>query len=220
MSNFISYNDKSSAKRGFARKFKHLDPSAADSYLDKVDGKWGFSVVDDQPVLTNVAPGELKQPLGEEAVEAAARVFSVPVEVGESQSLQAAIESGIEGGEVSEEEADKLGDNDTQRSAFANLITSQLTPTPQPDTAAKPAPAAKSIQKDREEYNGVKRPSVGTICAQVWDIASAMAKELGRTPTLSEVTKACMSTNINQFTARTQYARWRVFNGITGRLNG
>lgn len=210
---FSPYNDKSSAKRGFARKFKDMDPGAAESYLDKVDGKWGFSFDDKGPVLTNIPPAELKQPLGEEAVFAATNARA-------DNELAAAVE-------VGEAEADPVG------SVFGSFAFNQLTAQP---SAALPvvtprAPVITKIEKNRPESNGVKRPSAGTLCAQVWDMASSMSniaegmdgvknsmQDHNQVPTLSAVVKACEAVGINKFTARTQYARWRVFHGITGRI--
>ncbi len=211
---FSPYNDKSSAKRGFARKFKDMNPQDVESYLDKKDGKWGFSFDDKGPVLSFVAPAETKQPLGEEATEAAARA-SDPV-------LAAALEQHDEAG------------NDAAPSAFGAFALAQLTAPKAPDIAApaaRPAPIAK-IEKNRPESNGVKRPSAGTVCAAVWDLATSLSKFIpegsdGSDPgtegregvaTLGQVVKAAVAKGINQYTARTQYARWRVFHGITGRI--
>lgn len=216
---FSPYNDKSSAKRGFARKFKDMDPGAAESYLDKVDGKWGFSFDDKGPVLTNVPPAALKQPLGDAAVFAAGNARA-------DGELAAAIEAGADLRDAADE-GDKVG------SAFGSFALNQLTAQP---TAALPvvtprAPVITKIEKNRPESNGVKRPSAGTLCAQVWDMASSMSniaegmdgvknsmQDHNQVPTLSAVVKACEAVGINKFTARTQYARWRVFHGITGRI--
>ena len=108
--------------------------------------------------------------------------------------------------------------------AFANFALGQLTAVRQSNAMQERTPVVAKIEKNRPENNGVKRPSAGTVCAAVWDTAATLStlSESGgnhtKVATLSEVTKACEAKGINKFTARTQYARWRVFNGITGRL--
>lgn len=106
--------------------------------------------------------------------------------------------------------------------AFSAFANSQLTSRPQPNI--EPAKATSNysrVERNRDEANGVKRPSAGTLCAQVWDIATQLSngdeKPTTKVAKLSEVVKAAVAKGINQYTARTQYARWRVFHGVTGR---
>lgn len=66
------------------------------------------------------------------------------------------------------------------------------------------------IQKDRAEANGVKRPSAGGICDQVWILAEA-----NQGKRFKEILEIGQKQGINIFTIRTQYARWRKFNGIS-----
>lgn len=75
-----------------------------------------------------------------------------------------------------------------------------------------------TIQKEREEQNGVKRPSAGTTCAKVWDALDAKAKETGCVPNSEFVRTYGTENSINEYTMRTQYARWRTFNGVKGRV--
>lgn len=111
--------------------------------------------------------------------------------------------------------------------AFSKFAIAQLTGTAVPPVVA-PAPVVPvvktertEIQKNRTENNGVKRPSVGTICWNVWEIASGLSNEgnESKTPSLDKVVKAAEAVGINKFTARTQYARWRVFHGLIGRIS-
>lgn len=80
--------------------------------------------------------------------------------------------------------------------------------------AAPKAEKVRKIQANRPEQNGVKRPSEGTICAQIWawcdEVHNAgdvvRAKELrAALPALDDTTKTV------------QYYRWRKFNNIQGR---
>lgn len=198
---FSPYNDKSSAKRGFGRKFKDMaqrvDEFLVQSKDQHDDMKWGFYADEAGPVV-------------------------YITEAKRDGALEAALEQHEEDGN------DKVG------AAFAAFALGQLTAPKAPEVdapVARPAVAAK-IQKDRPESNGVKRPSAGTLCAQVWDVATSLSgfvpegsegspvatKGTSGIATLSQVVKACEAAGINKYTARTQYARWRVFHGITGRI--
>jgi hypothetical protein len=78
-------------------------------------------------------------------------------------------------------------------------------------TPAKPtkkAPKAPAAPKDIK--NGITRPKTGTTCAKIFDLAD---KHKERAPVLEAAEKL----GINAATATTQYGKWRVYNGITGR---
>jgi hypothetical protein len=109
------------------------------------------------------------------------------------------------------------------------VVISQLT-TPAPVATPAPAPktSGKKIQKDREERNGVKRPSAGTICAAIWSALDAKRAELsggmsvegvgaaksGTVPSFKDL-KALQDTNgWERNTAVTQYQRWKEFNDL------
>jgi hypothetical protein len=83
-----------------------------------------------------------------------------------------------------------------------------LTPAP-----AKAEPVRK-IQANRPEANGVKRPSEGTICAQIWAWCDEVHKA-GDKVTAKEL-RAALPT-LDDTTKTVQYYRWRKFNGIAGR---
>lgn len=76
------------------------------------------------------------------------------------------------------------------------------------------ASTGKKIQKDRPEQNGVRRPSEGTICAEIWqalDNARASSKTV---PSFKDL-KALQATHgWARNTAVTQYQRWKEFNDL------
>lgn len=92
------------------------------------------------------------------------------------------------------------------KKALAQAISSKI-------KAAKPAkiPRIKAEQK-----NGVSRPSVSSICGLIWSACDQITAKLG-SPAPIILVKAAMP-NENDHTVKTQYARWRQFNGITGRV--
>lgn len=258
MYEFISYGDKSSAKRGFARKFKGSADvfAAVDKYLEQREGKWGFNTdADGAPVLMILVDetreeAELQEmqasaaafkPTPEMHAEMMAIVAKAHPEAFKELTEQGVIKSsfptttfGVAPAPKADAELDKalhqhhedgsdVVEADPAPDAFSAFAHAQLTARPQP-TSTVPAARAnpdRPVEKNREEANGVKRPSSGTLCAQVWDIATQLSngdeKPSTKVAKLSEVVKAATDKGINQFTARTQYARWRVFHGIVGR---
>jgi hypothetical protein len=78
---------------------------------------------------------------------------------------------------------------------------------------AKPAKERK-IQANRPEAHGVKRPSEGTICAQIWAWCDEVHKA-GDKVTAKELRAALP--DLDDTTKTVQYYRWRKFNGIQGR---
>ena len=74
-----------------------------------------------------------------------------------------------------------------------------------------PAPRVSNSQ-------GITRPKSGTICAQVWE---ACDKHTATDNTPVSIAKLLADKNlaqVNNATLRTQYARWRAFNGIVGKV--
>lgn len=117
--------------------------------------------------------------------------------------------------EVNEPEpVDGTGDPAPVGSAFGAFALSQLGARP----AEAPPADRPPLQHNRPSQNGITRPSAGTQCAKVWDLADALTRHMGRTAPLSTLLSAAMDQGVNQFTARTQYGCWRKFNGITGRI--
>lgn len=86
-----------------------------------------------------------------------------------------------------------------------------------------PAPASTAtgtglkIEKDREERNGIKRPSVGGKCRAVWDALDAHAVLTGEDPSSKDVKVLAEAHGWNPNNASIEFYQWRKFNGITGR---
>lgn len=78
---------------------------------------------------------------------------------------------------------------------------------------AKPAKERK-IQANRPEQNGVKRPSAGTKCAQIWDWCDEV-HNAGDKVTAKELKSALPA--LDATTCTVQFYRWRKFMGIQGR---
>jgi hypothetical protein len=83
-------------------------------------------------------------------------------------------------------------------------------------TPAKPVvnPTGVKIQKDREERNGVKRPSVGTICNAIWTELDKLYAANKATPSFKDLKALQDKHNWQRNTAVTQYQRWKEFNDL------
>ena len=107
-------------------------------------------------------------------------------------------------------------------SMLSGLVGQMLNPESVPQAPKVEAPkkqvekTGKSVEQNRPEQNGLKRPSAGSTCAIIWDTCDRITNETEHTCTSAELFNALQG--YNECTLRTQYARWRQFNGITGRL--
>lgn len=73
------------------------------------------------------------------------------------------------------------------------------------------------IQKNREERNGVKRPSEGGKCAQLWSLFDAMYGEKGIVPTPKPAKERSAELGLDPVTTTVQLYRWREFMGFKGK---
>lgn len=64
--------------------------------------------------------------------------------------------------------------------------------------------------------HGVTRPKPGTKTAQVWDLADQLSAAKNGPVAIAELTPATTAAGLNDATTRTQYARWKTFNGVFG----
>lgn len=70
------------------------------------------------------------------------------------------------------------------------------------------------------QQHGVTRPGPGTVTGRVWSIADDLLAALGRPPARREVIAKGTAEGINRATLSTQYAHWKTFNGIAGKVSG
>lgn len=227
--------DKSNAKRFLTKTCKVAVEDVGQYIAQDADGKWGTYLDESgQPVRHQLVyaaqrAAEGKAPAGVASNDPDALAFDPVHGTGtpEQAAAQATPEPRV-GTKVDPEleaallqhDADGNDQPEVQRSAFGAFALGQLT------ASATPAPAAPArnstsvkIEKDRPTANGITRPSAGTTCAKVWDLAEDLTATMGRTAPLSVVVDTAKAQGINQFTARTQYACWRKFNGIVGRVS-
>lgn len=82
--------------------------------------------------------------------------------------------------------------------------------------AAKSTSSGLKIEKNREERNGIERPSVGGTCHAVWDAMDAMVAS-GKNPSAKDVKALAEERGWNPNNASIEFYQWRKFNGIRGR---
>jgi DNA-directed RNA polymerase subunit RPC12/RpoP len=73
------------------------------------------------------------------------------------------------------------------------------------------------IQKDREERNGIKRPSAGGKCAAAWELCDKVYKDTGLIPTPSMLKEESEHTRLNPNNVVIEMYQWRKFMGFVGR---
>lgn len=87
------------------------------------------------------------------------------------------------------------------------------------EEAPKPTVAPKglyTIEKNRPEQNGIKRPSAGGKCRAIWDACDAVNAD-GTVPTPKIMKALAAEQGWNANNAVIEMYQWRKFNGITGR---
>ena len=73
------------------------------------------------------------------------------------------------------------------------------------------------IQKDREERNGIKRPSAGGKCAAAWELCDKVYKDTGLIPTPSMLKEEAEQKGLNPNNVVIEMYQWRKFMGFVGR---
>lgn len=83
--------------------------------------------------------------------------------------------------------------------------------------AAEPKVAA-NPRASRVKLNDVTRPADGTVTGKIWALADELSKASGTVATIAAIKGHVTMAGVNDHTIKTQYARWRAFNGVKGRL--
>lgn len=88
--------------------------------------------------------------------------------------------------------------------------------------AKKDEAAAKKAAKEANrmpEQNGVRRPKPEGLCGQAWALADKLSAELGQPTPIKNLLEAAVAAGLSEGNVKTEYARWRKFNGVTGRVS-
>lgn len=80
--------------------------------------------------------------------------------------------------------------------------------------AAKTAKEASKMP----ESNGVRRPKPETLCGRAWAVFDEVSAKNGAPASIKESLEIAVARGLNEGNVRVEYARWRKFFGITGRI--
>lgn len=78
--------------------------------------------------------------------------------------------------------------------------------------------ASKPAKVSQPKQNDVTRPKSGTQCGKLWDIFDGLSAEAGSPTAIAKSLELARAQGYNDSTTRTQYARWRKYNGVSGRI--
>jgi len=79
------------------------------------------------------------------------------------------------------------------------------------------AKAAKEAQRQPEQ-NGVRRPGPDGLCGKVWGLADSLSAEMSQAVPIANLLKAGEEQGMNVSNIHTEYARWKKFHGLSGRI--
>lgn len=68
------------------------------------------------------------------------------------------------------------------------------------------------------EQNGVRRPKPDTLCGRAWAVFNAESQKLGQPVSISASLAVTNPMGLNEGNVKAEYARWRKFFAITGRI--
>lgn len=69
------------------------------------------------------------------------------------------------------------------------------------------------------EQNGIRRPKPDTLCGRVWGLADSLSEQYGQPTPIAELLEAAKTEGLNEGNVKAEYARWRKFHGVTGRVS-
>lgn len=113
-----------------------------------------------------------------------------------------------------QEKADKLAAKENEKKLKEQA---KLDAAAAKEQAKTDAAAAKEAQR-MPEQNGVRRPKPETLCGQAWAIFDAVSAQTGAPATIAASLVVAREQGLNEGNVKTEYARWRKFNGVSGRI--
>jgi hypothetical protein len=76
----------------------------------------------------------------------------------------------------------------------------------------------KAPKADKKMSNGVVRPGESTLCGKIWATADAISAATHGICAVAALKAHPAMHGVNDHTVKTQYSKWRAFNGVVGRL--
>lgn len=84
--------------------------------------------------------------------------------------------------------------------------------------ADKEARKARREANRQPKVNGVRKPADGSICGNVWLLIEAIGSALGQHAPVAYVLSEGLARGYDANTLKTQYARWKKYNGLDGEI--
>lgn len=152
------------------------------------------------------------QKQAEKEVKAAAAAEAKAAKQAEREAKKAAAEAEKEAAKA-EREAAKQAKIDAKEAAKAAKEAEKAAK----EQAKADAKAAKEASRQPEQ-NGIRRPGPEGLCGQVWGLADKLSQELGQAVPIANLLEAGVAAGLNPSNIRTEYARWKKFHGLSGRI--
>jgi hypothetical protein len=226
---------KSKALRALKSIGEHAAAAADKLLFPSPDGSYGFYPLDARAAqdagLRNAAEAaatfEQSHPQAEELhaehIPGEVNHFKVELPAGPANEDSVETEESVPEAEEPAAAADA--------EVFGAALLSQLTTNAAAAPAAPAAPVARAasrtsytIEKNRPEQNGIKRPSQGGLCRAVWDACDDLRAQLNNgdrdgtlIPDSKQIKAVADGKGWNRNNAMIEFYQWRRFNGITGR---
>ena len=88
------------------------------------------------------------------------------------------------------------------------------------EEAAKAKEASKAAKEANRMpmQNGIRRPKPETLCGQAWAIFDEVSQSKGSPASIGECLPIAIERGLNPTNVRVEYARWRKFYNVTGRI--
>lgn len=83
---------------------------------------------------------------------------------------------------------------------------------------AKAAAIKAKEDAKQPEQNGVRRPGPDGKCGKAWALMDSMSATLGAPVAVADLLAAAKAQGMNKNMVRSNYAAWRKFNGVAGRV--
>lgn len=81
--------------------------------------------------------------------------------------------------------------------------------------------AAREVAKtvnQMPEQNGIRRPKPETLCGKAWGVMDSESAKIGQPVSIAAVLAVTSPMGLVDGNVKSEYARWRKFNGVTGRI--
>jgi len=127
------------------------------------------------------------------------------------KAAKAAVTAATKAQKAAKSADDKAGKAVTKAEAAAKTEAEKL-------AKAQEAAAAKPAVEKQPTQNDITRPKADSMTGKAWAIFDQISATNKAPASIGEALPQATAAGINEATTRTQYARWRKFNGVSGRV--